>query len=63
SVLFGTILVIGLKFYLELLNKKRDLAIIANHNYKLSDNDLKHNKRVRDIAMKLVENEPKFDEV
>ncbi|CAG8750209.1 24532_t:CDS:2, partial [Cetraspora pellucida] len=63
SVLFGAILAIGLKFYLELLNKKRDLAIISNHDYKLNDSDLKHNKRIKDIAMKLVENEPKFDEV
>ncbi|CAG8456984.1 8297_t:CDS:2 [Dentiscutata erythropus] len=42
-------------------NIKRDLAILANH--KLNDGDLKDNKEIREIAMKLVENEPKFDEV
>ncbi|CAG8568074.1 16480_t:CDS:2 [Dentiscutata erythropus] len=62
-VILSSISVIALKFYLELLNKKRDLTILANHNYKLNDNDLKDNKRIREIAMKLVENEPKYDEV
>ncbi|CAG8453119.1 6557_t:CDS:2 [Dentiscutata heterogama] len=42
-------------------NIKRDLNILANH--KLNDSDLKDNKGIREIAMKLVENEPKFDEV
>ncbi|CAG8506572.1 5938_t:CDS:2, partial [Dentiscutata heterogama] len=63
AVILSSIITIGLKFYLELLNKKRDLAILANHNYKLNDNDLKNNKRIREIAMELVEKEPNYDEV
>ncbi|CAG8754031.1 7319_t:CDS:2, partial [Dentiscutata erythropus] len=63
TVILSAILAIGLKFYLELLNNKRDLTILANHKYKLNDNDLKNNKRIREIAMELVEKEPKYDEV
>ncbi|CAG8502969.1 8908_t:CDS:2 [Gigaspora rosea] len=64
SVVLSAILVTVLKFYLESLNKKRDLIILANHDYKLNDNDLKYNNdRIREIAMSLVEKEPKFDEV
>ncbi|CAG8608135.1 9118_t:CDS:2 [Gigaspora margarita] len=63
SVILSAILVTVLKFYLESLNKKRDLIILANHDYKLNDNDLKYNNRIREIAMSLVEKEPKFDEV
>ncbi|CAG8456531.1 242_t:CDS:2 [Scutellospora calospora] len=63
SMIIASIITIGLKFYLESINKNRDLAIIADHNYKLNDIDLKDNKRIREIAMKLVENEPIFDEV
>ncbi|CAG8735699.1 5001_t:CDS:2, partial [Racocetra fulgida] len=63
SIILASIITIGLKFYLESINKKRDLAILADHDYKLDDSDLKNNKRIREIAMKLVENEPRFDEV
>ncbi|KAF0475776.1 major facilitator superfamily domain-containing protein [Gigaspora margarita] len=63
SVILSAILVTVLKFYLESLNKKRDLIILANHDYKLNDNDLKYNNRISEIAMSLVEKEPKFDEV
>ncbi|CAG8635067.1 21847_t:CDS:2 [Cetraspora pellucida] len=63
STLFGVMITIGLKFYFESINKKRDMAILANHNYKLNDSDLKNSKKIRNIAMKLVENEPIFDEV
>ncbi|CAG8548885.1 16552_t:CDS:2 [Cetraspora pellucida] len=63
SVILQTILTFGLKFYLENLNKKRDLAILTAKDYKI-DNDLKKNtKKLREIAMKLVENEPRFDEI
>ncbi|CAG8682709.1 2175_t:CDS:1, partial [Cetraspora pellucida] len=34
-----------------------------DHNYKLNDSDLKNSKNIREIAMKLVEKEPMFDEV
>ncbi|RIB29808.1 major facilitator superfamily domain-containing protein, partial [Gigaspora rosea] len=63
TVFAQVILVIGMKIYIESLNKKRDLAILDKHNYKY-DNELKNNKkRLREIAMKLVEGEPRFDEV
>ncbi|RIB05643.1 major facilitator superfamily domain-containing protein [Gigaspora rosea] len=63
AVLAQVILVIGMKLYLDSLNKKRDLVILVKHNYKY-DFELKNNKKkLREIAMKLVENEPKFDEV
>lgn len=63
SSLVAFIMVVGLKFYLESINKKRDLAILADHDYKLNDSDFKNSKRIREIAMKLVEKEPMFDEV
>ncbi|CAG8596742.1 40475_t:CDS:1 [Gigaspora margarita] len=61
SVILAFILAFGLKIYFALLNKKRDLAILANH--KLNDNDLKDNKKIREIAMELVEKELKYDEL
>ncbi|KAF0502310.1 MFS general substrate transporter [Gigaspora margarita] len=63
SVILAFILAFGLKIYFELLNKKRDLAILANYNYKLNDNELKDNKKIREIAMELVEKELKYDEL
>ncbi|KAF0530783.1 major facilitator superfamily domain-containing protein [Gigaspora margarita] len=63
AVILASILVFGMKFYFESLNKKRDLAILANHNYKLNDNDLKDNKKIREIAMELVEKESNYDEL
>ncbi|CAG8790151.1 16494_t:CDS:2, partial [Racocetra persica] len=63
SIILATIITIGLKFYLESINKKRDLAILADNDYKLDESELKNSKWIREIAMKLVENEPMFDEV
>ncbi|CAG8767430.1 18870_t:CDS:2, partial [Dentiscutata erythropus] len=63
AVLVQCILVIGMKFYLEYLNKKRDLEVLAKHNYKYDSDLMKNRKKLREIAMKLVEDEPKFDEL
>ncbi|CAG8757095.1 22872_t:CDS:2 [Racocetra persica] len=63
TVLAQCILTIGLKLYLDLLNKRRDLAILANHDDVYDSDLVKNKKKLREIAMKCVEKEPKFDEI
>ncbi|RIB03009.1 major facilitator superfamily domain-containing protein [Gigaspora rosea] len=52
-----------MKFHLEYENKRRDLATLSKHNFQLSKSELKNTKLIREKAAKLVEHEPKFDEI
>ncbi|CAG8451176.1 545_t:CDS:2 [Scutellospora calospora] len=57
------VIVVIMKFHLEHENRRRDLLILSNNNIQLSESELKDNKLIREKAMKIVEYEPKFDEV
>ncbi|CAG8524181.1 12531_t:CDS:2 [Racocetra fulgida] len=57
------VLAIVLKLHLDHINKKRDLDLLSRHNVSLNDSELRNSKKIREMAMKLVEHEPKCDEV
>ncbi|CAG8446175.1 2219_t:CDS:2 [Dentiscutata heterogama] len=57
------VVAISMKFYLEYENKRRDLAILSKNNFQLSASELKNTKLIREKVEKLVEHEPKFDEI
>ncbi|CAG8764425.1 19058_t:CDS:2, partial [Racocetra fulgida] len=53
----------GMKFHLEYENKRRDLAILSNNKVQLSESEIKDTKFIREKAAKLVEHEPRFDDI
>ncbi|CAG8707180.1 1786_t:CDS:2, partial [Racocetra persica] len=57
------VLALGMKFHLEYENKRRDLAILSNNKVQLSENEIKDTKLIREKAAKLVDHEPKFDDI
>ncbi|CAG8597300.1 19907_t:CDS:2, partial [Dentiscutata erythropus] len=57
------VVAISMKFYLEYENKRRDLAILSKNNFQLSTSELKNTKLIREKVERLIENEPKFDEI
>ncbi|CAG8720123.1 14111_t:CDS:2, partial [Racocetra fulgida] len=52
-----------MKFHLNYENKKRDLATLSNNKIQLSESELKDTKSIKEKAAKLVEHEPKFDDI
>ncbi|CAG8704483.1 13630_t:CDS:2, partial [Racocetra persica] len=62
AVIIQCILAIILKFHLDHINKKRDLDLLSRHNVSLNGSELRNSKKIRELAMKLVEHEPKCDE-
>ncbi|CAG8594945.1 6538_t:CDS:2 [Cetraspora pellucida] len=60
---FQFVLCALMKFNLDYENKKRDLATLAKHNVHLSESKLRDTKLIMVKAAKLVEYEPKFDEI
>ncbi|CAG8554826.1 12195_t:CDS:2 [Dentiscutata erythropus] len=52
-----------MKLHLEYENKRRDLVTLAKHNAQLSESELKDTELIKEKAAKLVEDEPKFDEI
>ncbi|CAG8816147.1 13638_t:CDS:2, partial [Racocetra persica] len=63
SVLLQCLITIGLKVSLDIINKQRDLATLAAKNYKIDNELMKNKTKLSEVAKKLVENEPRFDEI
>ncbi|CAG8567868.1 2569_t:CDS:2, partial [Racocetra fulgida] len=63
AILLQCLLTIGLKIYLEIINKQRDLATLTAKNYKIDNELMKNKTKLSEVAKKLVENEPRFDEI
>ncbi|CAG8777305.1 10399_t:CDS:2, partial [Racocetra persica] len=57
------VLALLMKFHLNYENKKRDLATLSNNKIQLSESELKDTKFIKEKAAKLVEHEPKFDDI
>ncbi|CAG8736439.1 22169_t:CDS:2 [Gigaspora margarita] len=63
TLILQFILAFLMKLHLDYENKRRDLVTLAEHSVQLSESELKNTKLIREKAAKLVEDEPKFDEI